>query len=899
MTNRRRNGRVWGLAVAAALLLAACGGPEKILPTPVDRTAVPEHTAAPAAPTAAPAEEAAFTGIQPSAWVGDGAGGVMRLRFDRGEASLILEFLADDRLHFEMGKIPAGRSLDEPIFTTPSVLQTQGAGLSAWQLAPDGRMVSGGLAAAVDAELCIHLEDTRLSAGGALGVICPENLTQRRKRLRLDFPEVRGVYGLGQQFPQPGVSNGDWLGRVRFSSSGYGNVMEGYNGGAVGNTQIPVATFLRAGGQAFGLYMDSAAPQRWDFRESPYVFTTSGDWMRGYVLLGEGPAGVRAQYLELTGRPPVPPRKMFGMWVSEYGFDNWAEMDDKLSSLRAANFPVDGVVLDLQWFGGIQPDENSRMGSLRWDTQNFPNPAGKIQALRADGIGVMTIEEPYISRGLPEHADLAARGYLVRQGEGGEPVFLQDNPWWGKGGMLDWTQPEAGAYWHDIRRQPLVDLGVMAHWTDLGEPEQFSAAARYAGLPGDYGPLTTHADVSNLYNFFWSQSLFEGYARNGVEQRLFILSRSGTAGSQRFGVAMWSGDIGSNRTSLAAHFNAQMHMSFSGMDYYGTDIGGFHRGGLEGNTMLKANLDEMYTQWFAYGALFDVPVRPHTENLCNCKETAPDRIGDAQANLDALRLRYALIPTLYSLAHRAYLAGEAVYPPLALAIPQDDAVLTIGDQKMIGPGLMAAVGARLNLQKRDVYLPAGTWFDFYTQEEIVSQGQVLKDVPMYAQGVYRVPLYARAGAVVPMMFVDEQTLDAFGRRKDGSVRDELIVRAYAGEGSFELFEDDGQTTAYQRGEVRRTLLSQGWTEDGGLRVVIGAAIGAYAGMTAQRQNVVEVVTGGKGAPREVLMNGAALPRQTAQVWEQSEVGWSWDGTFVRVRTGVRDTTAETALTLVW
>ncbi|MDF5726925.1 MAG: glycoside hydrolase family 31 protein [Rhizonema sp. PD38] len=153
--------------------------------------------------------------------------------------------------------------------------------------------------------------------------------------------------------------------------------------------------------------------------------------------------------------------------------------------------------------------------------------------------------------------------------------------------------------------------------------------------------------------------------------RPFILTRSGAAGIQRYGAALWSGDIGSNLQSLASHFNAQMHMSFSGIDYYGADIGGFERAALPGNDWQGSNRryeDETYTQWFANGAWFDIPVRPHTHNQFIIAkppyQTSPDRIGNIQSNLVNIRQRYELIPYYYSLAYRAHLFGEPVIAPL-------------------------------------------------------------------------------------------------------------------------------------------------------------------------------------------------------------------------------------------
>jgi hypothetical protein len=432
--------------------------------------------------------------------------------------------------------------------------------------------------------------------------------------------------------------------------------------------------------------------------------------------------------------------------------------------------------------------------------------------------------------------------------------------------MIDFTSPDAAAYWHDSRRQPLIDAGVIGHWTDLGEPELYNRSGWYFGIPGDFEALHAHPDVHNLYNLLWSQSIYQGYQRNEVNQRPFILSRSGTAGSQRYGAALWSGDISGLLSSLAAHFNVQLHMSMSGVDYYGADIGGFYRQDQDPN--------ELYTQWFANGMAFDVPARVHTLNLCNCQETAPDRIGDMDSNLRNLRQRYELIPYLYSLAHRAYLNAEPLVPPLVYYYQEDLNLRELGSQKMIGRDLMVAAVASPGLTETEVYLPAGTWVDYHSGEWIESQGQWIGPVSLYPDGYFTLPMYARAGASIPLMYVDDQTMNVLGKRLDGSQRDELIIRAFAGTQAteFTLYEDDGQTVAYQDGQVRTTVIAQHPGEDR-FELVITGAEGTYASAPEARANVIRLSVKGLEAAN-IVLNGANLQQVTSQVeLDAIESGW--------------------------
>jgi alpha-glucosidase len=393
-----------------------------------------------------------------------------------------------------------------------------------------------------------------------------------------------------------------------------------------------------------------------------------------------------------------------------------------------------------------------------------------------------------------------------------------------------------------------------------------------------------HIDIHNLYNFKWSESIYRGYQRQRVTRRPFILSRSGAPGSQRFGVAMWSGDIGSNLSSLATHLNAQMHMSFSGIDYFGADIGGFNRGAVQGD------LNEMYTQWLANGMMFDVPGRPHVSNLCNCHESAPDRLGDVASNRENVRLRYELSPYLYSLAHRAYLYGEPVVPPLVYYYQNDMNVRTWGHEKLLGRDLLVAIVARHGETKRDVYLPAGTWINYHTNEWFRSSGEWLRNVPVHINGRFKLPLFARAGAIIPQMQVDERTMNILGQRSDGGARDELIVKVYA-DGTpsrFTLYEDDGETIAYQEGEVRTTIISQQKSGDR-VTVTIHGSSGTYAGAPSRRENVVRLIVDNVQAT-SVTLNGDRLTQHTTRAaFDAASNGWyNAGGNLILAKSGSLD-----------
>jgi alpha-glucosidase len=778
------------------------------------------------------------------------------VRYTAADRHLRVEIADDDLVHFEWSATPES---DAPIATSPMIASGVHPGPSRFTDDGHGTLSTATLQLNVDPEsLCVAFTDLRPTPPAALTSLCPSALDAPTTSVTLSRNATEHLYGLGEHFLAAGEANGDLLGQTIPPGNAEGNAILPFNGGNTGHAQFPILYALGNDGRRYAVFLDQPSAQTWDLSADPWQVSMAGDAIRGYFLAGRDLLAIRREYMNLVGRPPVPPKKMFGLWVSEFGYDNWAELEDKLGSLRSNDFPVDGFVLDLQWYGGVF-HPNSDMGELRFDERNFPDPADEIARLRNQhGVGLMLIEEPYVDSSRPVYADLAQRGYFARSCDGCGPVELAD--FWGRGSMLDWTSPAAGNYWHDVKRQPLVDLGVLAHWTDLGEPDPFSPTAWYAGFPAR--GLHGEADVHNLYSFEWAASIQRGYARHGVAARPFILSRSGTAGIERFGAAMWSGDIGSNMGSLAAQLNVQMHMSFSGLDYFGSDIGGFFRNAGDDN----GDPGELYTQWFADSTLFDVPVRPHTLNLCNCFETAPDRVGDPASNLANLRLRYRLIPYLYSLAHRAHRFGEPVIAPLVLYYADDPNVAALGDEKLLGRDLLAAAVSAYGQSARDVYLPTGTWIDFRTQEWLDSAGGRIS-APVRRDGLLQVPLYARAGAIIPEMYVDGETMNALGQRSDGSTHDELIARVYADpqRTHFTLYEDDGATVAYERGEVRTTEISQ-YQVGNTITVIVAASVGQYAGAPTARDNVIELAVRGlpDPGPRSVTLNGAVVKQAASQ-----------------------------------
>ncbi len=841
---------------------------------------------------------------------------VQQAKFVSGDHYLIVETLDDDLIHVEFSAVGPGPDGAEPLHTSPMIHKTDYHGPSFY--ARQGNAIeTSEVKIEVDARnLCIAL--TYKAKHKALTSICPQDLGNDWKGLSLAKEQMTNVYGLGQQFKVLGSADGDWLQHKVREEQPAGQEQAHGNGfmpfgqaGMVGNVQFPVMYALGDDGLNYALLLDNVYKQRWDFSGDPWQVRMWGDQIRFYVMTGKDLPDLRTDYMALVGTPPVPPRKAFGLWVSEFGYKNWDQVSTLRDGLRKSLFPLDGFVLDLQWFGGvINGSPDSAMGRLDWDRTNFADPEAHIKALAQDNIGLVAIEESYVSENTNTFAQMKAAGGLFafsRTNAVCDPIMAQSpvilSNWFGKAAMIDWSNPDAGTWVHSNRRLPnLAHIGVTAHWTDLGEPEKYNADACYHGVEvAPAGPKNTHGDIHNLYAFLWNKSIYEGYRlnHNSVDRRPFIVSRSGAPGSDRWGVAMWSGDIGSNLDLLATHMNSQMHMSLSGIDYYGSDIGGFRREGMPYNGGHSGRLQyqsELYTQWFANGAWFDVPVRPHTDNSFQTTlryETAPNLVGDLRANRENIRQRYELIPYYYSLAYRAYLTGEPVVPPLVYYYQNDPNVRQIGHEKLIGRDLLVGVVAKHGEYARDIYLPKGKWINYHTRDWFDSAGQWVNKFPTYIDGTFRLPAFARAGAIIPMMPVDEQTQDAFGHRRGVSAND-LLVQVYADvvSSQFTLYEDDGTTLNFGPDErpvyqTRTTALSQQQTGNEAM-VLIDKSLGSYPGAGPRRNNSVRLIVQDARAVG-VRLNGSALPqRSSASSFASAATGWFNAGrNLVLIKSGQR------------
>ena len=781
------------------------------------------------------------------------------LKYD--DRYLKIEVLSDELIHFETAFGSAPR-VDTPIYTTPMVARRDFLGPKEFQQNENGFETATTRVIFEYATLCVTSFDK--ARNFLIGTVCPFNLDQAEKGLYFNTPLVKNLYGLGQFFTNPQTSDGDLVGRVWDPlPDSFGHRLTAFSDGASTRSLFPIIYALGPTRENFAIFVDNIYRQKWTMDQNPWQGQWQvqmwGDQLRWYVISGDSLPSLRRSYMDLSGRPLVPPKRVLGLWVSEFGFDSWDELKQKLYSLVSKNFPLEGFALDIQWFGGKfyengADTHDSRMGSLEFDQVAFPNAANQITQLRRDfGVELMLIEESYVSQFLNIHDRMSQNGFLAQKSDN-QPVFLNSNPWWGVGGMIDWTNDHGADFWHDEKRQKLIDLGINFHWADLGEPEMYDPNAYYFGFP-ELGK-NRHADIHNIYAFKWLESIERGYKRNNVNSRPYVMSRAGTSGIQRFG-GMWSGDLGANMGSLRAHLNAAMHMSLSGIDYYSSDIGGFHR------KSYLIDQDELYTQWFANAALFDLPVRPHAWNIANNIETSPSLIGDTQSNLANIRLRYSLTPYYYSLMHHAHDKGEPIIAPLVYYFQDAQEVRTMGHERMIGPSLLAAVVAQYGEHSRRVYLPRGRWYDYHLEgQRYDSLGEYSEALATMHDGIFRLPLFARAGAIIPLMHVDDKTMNVLGRRRDNNLSSKLILAIFASQtaSTFELIEDDGITNAYEGGARSFTKISQ-ITNNNKAIINIDAAVGSFDGFEAQRPIMIEYYCWLKddcGKVSKITLNNAEL-----------------------------------------
>ncbi|MBL8160408.1 MAG: hypothetical protein JNJ61_00365, partial [Anaerolineae bacterium] len=522
--------------------------------------------------------------------------------------------------------------------------------------------------------------------------------------------------------------------------------------------------------RGYGLLLDSGARITWDLGVTScqsYTIALEGSALDAYVIYGPALADVLKRYTDLTGTAPLPPKWSFGLWVSSGGtYRDQEAMERLVAGLETHDIPADVVHLDPWWM------KWRTYCDFRWDRQAFPDVEGFIARLHDAGLKLSLWEHPYIS----VESDLfefgKQRGYFLTRPDG--EVYIIDyglslaprpdgvvrvatpeTSWNARVAIIDLTNPEAYTWFQDLHR-PILRMGVDAFKTDFGEDVPRDAVF-HNGETGE--------SMHNLYPLIYNRCVVEvteqerGYP--------LVWSRAATAGSQRYPVH-WSGDPAADFDSLACTIRSGLCAGLSGIPFWSNDIGAYR--GMPS--------PRLYVRWAQFG-LFCSHSRMHGDS-----PREPWHFGDEATAIVRryAKLRYQLFPYLYSTSYEATQTGMPVIRPLVLAFPDDPGGYREDLEYMLGPWLLVAPVYDSG-DRRRVYLPPGVWIDYWTQERHQGPTHLLVDAPLD-----RLPLFVRAGAIIPMMAEAQ-------RIPDGMI-DPLILDIYPAETLRYTFQEDEGVTSF-------------------------------------------------------------------------------------------------------
>jgi alpha-D-xyloside xylohydrolase len=570
------------------------------------------------------------------------------------------------------------------------------------------------------------------------------------------------------------------------------------------------------------------------WKPPPATTTTSlwshvGDGIDYWFFYGPELDTVVSGYRRVTGETPMMPRWAFGLFQSRERYQTAAELTQAAAGFRSRNLPVDVLVQDWRYWA------DGQWGSHEFDATRFPNPAQWIRELHdTHHVKLMISVWPKFYTNTANYTALQQAGFTYPVATPPHLDFLQQP-------FIFYDAFAAGGrelFWSQVKTR-LFDVGVDGFWLDATEPEvvegPYTSLQNARELYQQWMHPTAAGSGSrmlNAYSLVNSQAIYEGQRQAAPNQRVFILTRSAYAGQQRYASAVWSGDITSTWTAFKKQLPGGLGFSLTGIPYWTVDSGGFAVPPRFANGQNATEWRELNARWFEYATFLPLlrihgqaPVREPWEFG---GDTSPAYLAIAKFD----RLRYRMLPYVYSLAGAVTHRAGTMLRPLVMDFRNDPMALDVGDQFLFGPAFLVSPVTTYQATTRSVYLPAtpGGWYDFWTGNAAAGGARSTMPAPLDS-----IPVHVRAGSIVP--FGPEL---AYTAEKPA---DPIVLYVYGGaNGSFELYEDDGSTYAYETGASSRIAFT--WN-DATRTLSIGTRQGTFAGMLMERTFQIVLVTSGK------------------------------------------------------
>jgi alpha-D-xyloside xylohydrolase len=619
------------------------------------------------------------------------------------------------------------------------------------------------------------------------------------QRFNTAFGEANAFYGLGQ----------------------HQNGLLDYSGTTVhlqqANRDVAVPVLVSAGG--FGILWNNAAVTDVDIGlpSAPTVVLRSeaGDGVDYDFIYGPDLDDVIGGYRQLTGDAPMMARWTWGLWQSKERYSTQEELLSVAAKYRAMKAPFDAVVQDWQYW---QPGQ---WGSHRFDPARYPDPAAMVKTLHDEHVHTVISVWARLDPGTANAAELDAAGGLY-------PKTYRNVYPAGQGRWYDAWNPKArDIYWRQVM-QNLGTLGFDGWWLDASEAE-------LGGSWGEMREVTTAAGpgavVFNAYPLMHTTAVHDGMVRDQPDKRAMVLTRSAYAGQQRNAAITWSGDTMGTWDVFRRQIPAALNFSLSGIPYWSADIGGFF-----GGDPKDPAYAELFTRWYQFG-VFNPMFRVHGTGAG--KELWAFDAPTQKILLDYDKLRYRLLPYIYSASWDVTSRQGTMMRALAFDFRTDTEALHVADEYMFGKALLVAPVVQAGARQRTVYLPGGdTWYDFWTGKKQTGR-QVVADA-----GIATVPVFVRAGSILPLGPVKPYA--------DAPSNAPVELRVYPGrDGSYELYDDAGDGYGYRQGQYATVAMK--WS-DAAHRLDIAGRKGGFAGMPARQTFTVRCGSAG-GKAQTVTYDG--------------------------------------------